>query len=450
MELNKIYQGHTLDVLKAFPDNSVDMCVTSPPYYGLRKYGDDSEAPIWGDNGDCGHEWYEYTVKGAQGGDGSGKVQTKGSNNFQTFPDSMVLECSKCGAMKCELGQELDYRIFIEHLVWIFREVRRVLKPYGTLWLNIGDSYAGSGGKGSQYSKDVPVYKQKKTDITRTSLIGIPQRLMIALIDDGWVCRNDIVWHKPNGFCHPDKTKSTPNHEHIYELSGYAPWFAKEPSTYYYKQLTEHLKHINVSRDIKFGGNKADKYGNDAYSGRTYKPNGLNVKNSRDTWFIRKEYPMEIWSIMTASFSGAHFAVYPIELPRRAIEAGCPKKICTKCGTPVAYNLSCICEGESDYNGNALKDYENHSAQNPSESKKRALKSMVPKMWTEILCDCDAGFNPGVILDPFMGSGTTALAALQEGVNYIGIELFKENIELADQRIREFFPMRDSDSLWEV
>ena len=777
METNKIYQGHALDILKTFPDHSIDMCVTSPPYYGLRKYGGDEFAPIWNDDKTCEHEWLTYVIRGARGGDGSGKLQTKGTNNFQTFDDSSVLECSKCGAMKCELGQEPTPLIYIDHLVEIFREVRRVLKTYGTLWINIGDSYAGcyddeteiltedgfvlfkdlkhnqkvatlvngelkyiipdeyhvydwdgkmyeidrksvnlcvtpdhnlyikeyhhnnyslipikdvtyktvhlintcnwngkeqewfymhsvlpiwcknvdrikmddflefygyflsdgctihthqnkngeksyrvkisqingskkdkirkcldrlpypyyetdtyfefgnkqmwtylslfgksydkyidkqfknlssrqlkilydalmlgdgsrntyftvsrrlvddvqelllkigksstvstrkprqtiikdriinskniqyeihrrdrkrlnlknfsdeiniinytgkvycvtvpshiiyvrrkgksmwcgnSGGKGSQYSKDVPQYKQHKVDITRTSLMCIPQRLMIALVDDGWVCRNDIIWEKNNGFPHPDKTKCTPNHEHIYEL-GYMPWFATEPSTYHYKQLTEPLIHDNIKHDIAFGGTKADGYGNAAYSGRIYKPNSLKVKNARDTWHI--------WKFPTANYSGPHFAVYPVELPRRAIEAGCPKEICSKCGTPVVYDLIPVEDGISNYKGKGVKEYEENGVQNASDVKRRVEKSMVEKEWIRIECDCNAEFIPGIVLDPFMGSGTTAEAALTEDVNYIGIELFKENIELSDNRIRNFRPMMNSDSLWEV
>jgi DNA modification methylase len=435
LELNKIYHGHVLDVLRQFPDDSVDLLVTSPPYYNLRKYGDDELAPIWDNNPDCEHDWRTYIKRGVNGGMKSAKNKTKGSENFQSFDDSTVLVCKKCDAMKCELGQELSSTDFINHLVEIFRECRRVLKPTGTLWVNMGDSYMGSGGKNCE------------DDIEDRSLMLIPQRMMAALVEDGWIMRNDIIWYKPDAMCRPTSTKNTPSHEHIYVM-GYFPWFAQKQQ-YHYKQLVSPLKTKVSGGKREYGGNKHNGYGNAAYSGRQYVPNVHNVKNMRDTWLI-KEPIMDIWEHTTAKYTGSHFAVFPIELPQKAIEAGCPKEICTKCGQPVKYELSKVYEGEATYKGKAVKAYEGTGAENASEVKRRAQQSMVPKKWDRIACECNAGFEPGVVLDPFMGAGTTAIAALKEKVNYIGIELFKENIELAEDRIKNFFPMKDSESLWEI
>ena len=267
MELNKIYQGHVLDVLRTIPDSYVDTIVTSPPYYNLRKYGSDSYAPIWNNNSDCEHEWTESIKRGVNGGKNSKKLQTKNTNNFQTFDDSLIKECSKCGAVQCELGQEPSAQMFVDHLLEIFDECKRILKPTGSLWVNLGDSYAGSGGK------------NMRDDIKDRSLIGVPQRFMIGMIDRGWICRNDVIWHKPGGMPRPDKQKLTPDHEHIYHF-GYFPFFAKEES-YFYKQLVEPLKYMKLNSTPEFGGKKAEGYGNKQYSGNAYTPSKTGVKNMR-------------------------------------------------------------------------------------------------------------------------------------------------------------------------
>jgi len=449
--MSKILQGNARDVLQLLPENSVDMCVTSPPYWGLRKYGDDKFAPVWGGKDSCEHEWTGYKKTGAHGGVGSSKVAIKGKDNFQTYDDAAILECFNCGAIKCELGQEPTPQMFVSHLADILEEVKRVLKPYGTLWLNMGDTYAGSGGKGSQYTKDVPVYRQHKVDITRTSLIGVPQRLMIEMIDRGWVMRNDIIWHKPDGMPHPETSRLTTNHEHI-TLFGYFPFFVQEPSTYYYNQLFEPLKHPNVKGDRKFGGNKADGYGRPGYSGKEYKPSQIAVKNMRDTWELTQTHHGEIWTFPTANYTGAHFAVYPIELPRRAIEAGCPKEICTQCGKP---RERILLKGDAlktyTYEGQSVKDYSDAGVQDASDVKRRVQKSMTLKYIEWTLCNCEnPEYTKGIVLDPFLGSGTTAIAALIEDVDYIGIELFKENVELAKKRIEQFCPYEDDETLLEV
>lgn len=165
------YCGHALDVLRGLPDESVHMILTSPPYWAVRKYAGD-QARIWGGDPDCEHEWAE---------------------NF----------CAKCGAWRGELGLEPTVELYIEHLVEIFREYRRVLRSDGTLWLNIGDTYIGSrqGPKGGEY-----VGHKGEGALARLRIVPeghvscnlalVPQRLALALQADGWIIRSMIVWAK--------------------------------------------------------------------------------------------------------------------------------------------------------------------------------------------------------------------------------------------------------------
>ena len=143
MEINKIYQGNSLDVLKTFHDNCIDCCITSPPYYNLRDYN--TSGQIWDSVNGCQHDWIDNTYvrntdltadKLQQGNKGAIGRDNPVNNAF----------CSKCGAWYGELGLEPTPELYIKHLVQIFSEVKRLLKNDGTLWVNIGDSYAGGGG----------------------------------------------------------------------------------------------------------------------------------------------------------------------------------------------------------------------------------------------------------------------------------------------------------------
>lgn len=353
-----ILLGHVIEKLKEIDDESVDCVVTSPPYYGLRKYG--NEMPVWDGDEKCEHEWVEYTKKGISGGTKSEKVHIKGQDNFQIVPDSTGNYCRKCGAIRCELGQEPTVDLFIKHLADIFDEVKRVLKPTGTFWLNIGDTYSGSGGRGSQYTKDVPKYKQPKTDVPEKSLMGVPYRIALELIGRGWILRNDIIWHKPNPMPTSVKDRFTNTYEHIF-------FFVKERK-YYFNQQFEDATEI-VSSEIRFGGQKyPGSVENVTYSGNKY--NYTGKRNMRDI----VHYP-------TANSKLAHFAIFPKHIPMLAIDAGCPPD--------------------------------------------------------------------GVVLDPFMGSGTTAVVANNLGREWIGIELYEKNVKIIEQRLAEEAIVFDDDDVTE-
>ena len=267
--MNKIICGNSLEVLKTLADNSVDMCVTSPPYYGLRDYGE------------------------------SGQI-----------------------------GMEQTPQEYIEHLTEIFMEVHRVLKPTGTLWVNIGDSYAGSGkgpmslavagnGKNSTlYAKNSKVHEVPKRwdGIKPKDMIGIPWMLAFSLRAKGWYLRSDIIWHKTN--CLPESVKDRPTkcYEHIFLLS-------KSRKYYYdYKAIQEPLKQVSKER-YKRGRSAESKY---AREGVQKNINGVREDSSNfDQEYKRKR---DVWEVSTNTFKmDEHFAMYPEKLIEPCVLAGSEK-----------------------------------------------------------------------------------------------------------------------------
>lgn len=255
-----LHVGDCLESLRAMPDQSVHSCVTSPPYFGLRDYGVD------------------------------------GQIGLEETPDQ-----------------------FIARLVEVFREVRRVLRDDGTLWLNIGDSYAANrsyqvestkggakhgpgqaaGGKGSKVPDGL---KQK-------DLIGIPWMLALALRADGWYLRQDIIWHKPNPMPESVRDRCTKAHEYVFLLS--------KSERYFFD--SEAMQEPASGRDP---GNKTHKY-TEAYEASETEEHrtkaGLKAVGARDTRNRRS-----VWTVATRPYRGAHFATFPPALIEPCIMAGCP------------------------------------------------------------------------------------------------------------------------------
>lgn len=264
--MNTIICADALDGLKVLEDESVDMCVTSPPYYGLRDYGTERQ-----------------------------------------------------------IGMEESPQEYVKNLTEIFMEVHRVLKPTGTLWLNIGDSYAGSGkgpmslavaGNGKNktlYEKNKRVQEVPKTwaGIKPKDMIGIPWMLAFTLRENGWYLRSDIIWKKRN--CLPESVKDRPTkcYEHIFLLS-------KEKKYYYdYKAIQEPLMDVSKAR-YKRGRSANSKYV--GQQGITQvRENFLDF----DQEFRRKR---DVWEVSTNTYKmDEHFAMYPEKLIEPCILAGCPK-----------------------------------------------------------------------------------------------------------------------------
>ncbi len=178
----KIHQGHCLDVVRAMPSASVDCIVTSPPYWNLRNYK--SAPQVWGPKNKCDHQWVESSTYVAGGaGLGSHRFHVAGPENADRVRKTRHKKsstCSLCGAWLGELGQEPTPAQYQAHLMLLFDELHRVLKPKGVCWLNIGDGTCGS------------------SKFRGKSLNLVPQRVAIALADSGWCIRSEVVWSKPN------------------------------------------------------------------------------------------------------------------------------------------------------------------------------------------------------------------------------------------------------------
>lgn len=313
----KLYNGHVLDILKSIPDESVYTCITSPPYWGLRDYNTDPV--IWDGKPSCDHEWKE--IKGTKniGRDDEycGGKQYSMSATERKHPRNSNF-CTKCNAWKGQLGLEPTPELYVKHITDIFREVRRVLKPDGTLWLNIADSYSTTppGNKENNKSLSQSICektndKRRHTGIPKSikakNLIGIPWMTAFSLRDDGWYLRSDIIWHKPNPMPESVKDRPTKSHEYIFLM-------AKSKMYYYdYEAIKEPAKDWG-QRD------------------RTLMRNGttdplLKHHGLEDCDFAEKgKNKRSVWTVNTKPFSEAHFAVFPPELIRPCILAGCPKR----------------------------------------------------------------------------------------------------------------------------
>lgn len=290
----RLIQGDCLETLKTLDDKSINCCVTSPPYFGLRDYGHPGQ-----------------------------------------------------------IGLEETPKQFVNNLLEVFREVYRALKDDGTLWLNLGDSYAGNGGgdkMSGMYKSNKGAAGNKyrtpgKIGLKSKDLIGIPWKVAFALQEDGWYLRQDIIWHKTNPMPESVKDRCTKSHEYIFLFS--------KSSRYYFDQDSIKEKALVGSNGSKF------------HTGKT----GVNQKRCSDKKRNESEFrnKRSVWTVPTKPYSGAHFATFPPDLIEPCILAGCPQG--------------------------------------------------------------------GIVLDPFMGSGTTGIVSKKNDRGFTGIELNPEYIKIAKPRI---------------
>lgn len=297
---------------------SVQCCVSSPPYWGLRDYG----TATWeGGDDRCDHKQPAQFGKSGIFADGANRAQSTNGAMYATK------KCSKCGAKRIDsqLGLESTPEEYVSKIVAVFREVRRVLRPDGTLWLNLGDVYAassyGSGGGWAKQEKDDRYDSQKgkrsifkdpgyKHGLKPKDLIGIPWMVAFALRSDGWWLRQDIIWAKPNPMPESVTDRCTKAHEYIFLLSKAAQYYCDMDSI---REKT---------------GNEAvmEGYGNKGSWGISNPIDKL--VNPKDD--IRCTHPLgrnkrSVWTVPTYSYPEAHFATYPPDLIRDCVLAGCPE-----------------------------------------------------------------------------------------------------------------------------
>lgn len=299
----RIINGDSLEVLKTLPDESVDCAITSPPYWALRDYGCDGQ-----------------------------------------------------------LGLEPTFQEYVNKLCNIFDEVKRVLKKEGTCWVNLGDTYGGSGkGSGGNSEKQMTNKGKSKESWTfekapesvgdvQKCLCQIPSRFAIEMTNRGWILRNEIIWHKPN--CMPSSVEDrfTVDFEKVF--------FFVKSKKYYFEQILEPYESEPTDADRK--RNK---------SSEKYEGTGLYSEGERDYYSKGGRNKRTVWSITTKGFSESHFATYPEALVEPMIKSGCPMG--------------------------------------------------------------------GIVLDPFSGSGTTGRVAIDNGRDYIGIELNPEYIKIQERRLMQ-------------
>lgn len=297
METNVIFNEDCLIGLHKLPDNSVDCCISSPPYWGLRDYGVDGQ-----------------------------------------------------------IGNENEFTGFINKLVEIYQEVYRVLKPEGTCYVNLGDTFNGTKVGNTETNKNKNVVtdtfkKEQCKSIGNKSLLMIPERFAIEMINNGWILRNQIIWHKPNQMPSSATDRFTVDFEKIF-------FFVKQSTGYYFEQQLE--KSIWAEQDSRSvngaseGKGKTEQGNYSMQKCGSYTDGGM--KNMRT-----------VWSINTKPFPDAHFAIFPETLVERMIKSGCPEN--------------------------------------------------------------------GIVLDPFMGAGTTAVTARKLNRDYIGYDLNPDYVKMANDRL---------------
>jgi DNA modification methylase len=406
-----LHHGDVLDILPTLPEQSVHCVITSPPYWGLRDYG----TGTWdGGDPDCDHKMPATGGNQAQG-------PNKGNNNNEAMPFKDA--CGKCGATRVDrqLGLEQTPDEYVARMVEVFREVRRVLRDDGTLWLNLGDSYAGrnlpgwregneikNGGASNKNGVGyVPGLKPK-------DLVGIPWRVAFALQADGWYLRSDIIWAKPNPMPESVTDRPTKAHEYVFLLT-------KQPR-YWFDQEAVREPHVRLWDPATPNGSINMR----SREARGIEPNpaGRNIRS--------------VWEIVTQPYPEAHFATYPQELVRRCLLAGCPEWVCGTCGK-ARERIVAATGADNKRNREDVGDWIKHKGGNADGKRSLSGATYKPQRaatgeWSD--CGHD-NYQPGTVLDPFMGSGTTALVARQHGRHSIGIELNADYCQLAARRLSQ-------------
>ena len=330
-----------------------------------------------------------------------------------------------------QLGLEPTPEAYVANMVAVFREVRRVLRDDGTLWLNIGDTYAGyHGNKNADYdaapsNKGGYFENQRQTlvnhnGIKNKDLVGIPWRVAFALQADGWWLRQDIIWHKPNPMPESVTDRCTKAHEYIFLLT--------KSSRYFYD--SEAVKESSgkaagvvtlVSSEGKKGTLRNDE-------GRIHVSDGTRNRRS-------------VWTVSTKPYSGAHFATYPPDLIEPCILAGTSERgRCKACGAAWERIVE-----RGEYTKADKPSARKGDGDNPhAHTGARSIMEMVggghvptKTIGWQPTCQCNAGEPiPCVVLDPFNGSGTTGEVCIKHGRHYVGCELNQDYIELAKKRLQ--------------
>lgn len=316
---NVVLAGDARERLAELPSASVDCVVTSPPYLGLRDYGN------------------------AVG----------------------------------EIGRETSVDGYVEGLLEVCREIARVLKPSGSFWLNLRDVYSRKPGAGAP---------------PKSLLLG-PERLLFALMRDGWLVRNRIVWAKRNSVPESVRDRLSITHEDLFLLT--------RGPTYFFDLDAIRVPHASRPERRRSQGTPA------AVSPYATGHRGiLEMQAAGRVGHVNGKNPGTVWRFATSSYRGAHFATFPESLIERPILATCPERLCGNCGRPWS-----------------------------ARYERRGEKLL--RLAYEPACECAVAAVPGVVLDPFFGSGTVGVMAQRLGRDWLGIELSPSYRSLARRRLSD-------------
>jgi site-specific DNA-methyltransferase (adenine-specific) len=321
---NAVVVGDIHACLKRLPRASVDCVITSPPYYQLRDYG----------------------VLG-------------------------------------QIGLEDHVDGWVDELRLAMRGLARVLKPTGSVWLNLGDSYSRHARYGAP---------------TKSLLLG-PERLVLALVGDGWTIRNKVVWAKPNPMPTSVRDRLNTTWEPVYLLT--------RSSDYFFDLDAIRVPHRSVRHGRPKSAQRPGPVGRPSWAGPLAGSNsGLDrLKASGLVGHPLGANPGDVWSVATAGYRGQHFATFPTRLVERPLVASCPERVCRVCGAP--WRRETV----------------------------RALGRLATLGELRPSCGCRAGWRPGLVLDPFFGAGTVGIVAEKHSRDWLGIELNPRFARLAEERI---------------
>jgi len=467
LPLNSVVIGDCTEIMQGWPADSIDLVVTSPPYWGLRDYGKET-VRIWGGLPECEHEWGEllpaavsrrtnigFEERSSENYSGGGHKAASIAVKYR--PSEAGKFCIICGAWRGSLGLEPHPQLFIDHLVEVCREVKRVLKSTGVFFLNLGDTYYGSGGKGGQYEKFMPEKGQpahyRQSSKARSNwlhpkqLLLMPSRIAIALQYDGWILRSDVIWHKSNYMPSSVKDRLTNAYEHVFMfVKARRYYFDLDAIRVPQKSIMEKHEGASLYRDGHPSSwsakrrelNPKGKNPTDVLSGSKYlelsNAHSLRVRGGHtgDYTHPRGKNPGDLWRIATTPFPGTHFATFPPKLIEPIVKAGSPRWICSKCGKP----RTRITEPTPEYAAKLGKSVHDHK-----DDLKRGMRydqvvdaEYFTVGWSD--CGCGEPWVGGVVFDPFCGSGTALRVARRLGRRFIGIDIVPEYVEMARRRIR--------------
>jgi len=397
---------------------SVQCCVTSPPYWGLRKYEGEQEL-IWRSDDLVIERFENHKIPESQ----NHPMEWRGALGHEPLHDCLAWA----------KGDPLCNRCYVCHVVLIFREVRCVLRDDGTCWLNMGDAYSGSWGnqgrkaeRGGQRPINGPILQRVQDGrypvqehntgdcppgLKPKDLCGIPWRVAMALQADGWYLRSDIIWSKPNPMPESVRDRPTKAHEYVFLLT-------KSPRYFYDAEaVAEPHKRL---WDASNGGNLSPDGIHKRHDGFTERgghyplpnPAGRNLRS--------------VWEVATQPYSGSHFATFPERIPEIAIRAGTSERgCCPKCGAPWARKMAKKREFTRP-----IPDHGKYADGFKSEHRTKAGLVGRPIVFEsqtlgwKPTCQCDAGDPvPCIVLDPFAGSGTTGEVAYKLGRRFVMVDL---------------------------